>query len=187
MVPVVSFYTVGTPYEDEVKMMESSAREVGIREIITYPVSNKGSWEANCQEKAQVLLRAVADLGRKPFLYVDSDARFKQFPVLIDYVNIDFAAHYFRGRELLSGTLWVNPTVRTVLLLGDWALENRKNPKKWDQRTLQSVLERRAGLINFCRLPPQFTWIHDLSPRVYGNIEPVICHYQASRRYKRRV
>jgi len=190
MIPIVSYYTIGTPYEQEALEMEQSARDVGLRNILVIPVENRGSWEANCQAKPQVLLQAVAALQRHPFFYVDADARFMKMPILSGYLGSkDFGAHYFRGKELLSGTLWVNPTTRTIMLLSDWAIENRKNPKAWDQKVLQTVLERRAGLIEFINLPPEYTWIHDLSARYYGykSIDPIICHYQASRKYKRRV
>jgi len=189
MVPIVSFFTTDTPYEQEAIEMERSARNVGLKNIHIYPISNRGSWEANCQAKSQVLLQAVASLRRRPFFYVDADARFERLPQIAPYLlSSDFGAHMFRGKELLSGTLWVNPTVKTIMLLSDWTIQCRKQPGVWDQKILQQVLKQREGLIDFVDLPPEYTWIHDLSARVYGHRkEVVIKHYQASRRYKRRV
>lgn len=186
MIPVVSFYTVDTPYEQEIMEMEVSANEVGLTEIHLYPVRSKGSWEANCQQKAAVLQQAAEDL-KKPFLYVDADARFQKFPTLLT-LNIqeqyDIAVHYFQGWELLSGTLWINPTPYVKVLLAEWVRYNREQPRAWDQRTLHEAL-RYHDQNRILRLPTEYCYIFDLSPRIYGERSPVIVHYQASRKYKR--
>jgi len=184
MIPVISFYTRNTPYHDEALEMAKSAHDVGHEDVILFPVENKKSWELNCQQKADILIQACAIFG-KPFLYVDSDARFVK-PFDLDILPMyDLGCHYFRGKELLSGTLYINPVARIRHMLELWQKEMKRSPRLWDQKALQSVISYSEVLVY--TLPPEYTWIYDLSPKYYGEREPVIVHYQASRKYRRRV
>lgn len=188
MIPVVGFYTKDTPYYSEAIDMRASAKSVGISEVVLYAVENKGSWERNCQLKAEVLLNAAEELKR-PFLYVDADARFEKPPTLFDihwHGYYDIGIHFFQGAELLTGTIWVNPTLHTKRVLCDWIALCEKMPGTWDQKVLERVLGMQTRF-RVLHLPPEYTWIYDLSQQHYGERSPVIVHYQASRRYKRTV
>lgn len=185
MIPVVSYYTVNTPYADEASKMRDSARAVGLNNVRSVGINSRANWEANCQAKIEVLLNFCKEYD-KPFLYVDVDARFQLYPVLFDscWDAYDLGFHMFRGRELLSGTLWVNPTVNTVRVLKECLEAFRSKPKAWDQKVLQEVLSRHPEVLT-TQLPPEYAFIYDLSRKVYGvDLNPVIIHYQASRKYK---
>jgi hypothetical protein len=190
MISVVGFYTVDTPYEDEAKawissIIESCPPNMGVK---LYPVSSRGSWEKNCALKPEIILQACDDL-KCPFLYVDIDARFKKYPELfdLDWSHYNIGVHYFRNRELLSGTIWVNPVPETINLLQAWKNACMDSPNIWDQRTLSKTLLMH-GNVNILKLPPEYTFIYDLSLTYYGsNISPVILHTQASRKYKRSI
>lgn len=185
MIPVVSFYTRNTPYEQEAFAMRESAYGVGLYDVVLYVVSSKGTWAGNCQQKVTILREAL-DVIKEPFLYVDADARFKSPPVLFQGAWLrcyDIAVHYFKGTELLSGTIWINPTDHTRKLLDDWQESCVNHPKMWDQKVLAQLLEDNHT-IDIYKLPPEYTWIFDLSPKVYGKLDPVIEHYQVSRKYK---
>lgn len=190
MIPIVGFYTINTPYEMEALEMRASAFSVGLSDVNLYRVASTGMWSKNCQQKAEVLLDACQKL-REPFLYVDVDARFVQYPHLFDGLwlqNYDLAVHFYKGSELLTGTMWVNPTQHTYNLLKMWIQENQEHPHEWDQKVLQRTIEGCVNSVDLFKLPPEYTWIFDTSPKVYGpDIEPVIVHYQASRRFKRMV
>ena len=184
MIPIVSFYTIDTPYEQEAQEMKASAEAVGLRDIRLYPVLSKGSWERNCQLKAEIIQQAAHEL-QTPFLYVDSDARFNEYPAMLDYAwDQDIAVHYFKGRELLSGTLWVNPSHETFALLAMWIVLNLEQPRVWDQKTLAQAIQQQPDL-RVLRLPAEYCYIYDLSKQHYGVRNAVITHYQASRKYKR--
>jgi hypothetical protein len=185
MIPVVSFYTRNTPYEQEAFAMRESAYGVGLFEVVLFAINSKGTWASNCQQKVEILQQAL-EVIKGPCLYVDADARFKNRPELLQGAWLrcyDMALHYFKGTELLSGTIWLNSTDHTRKLLEDWKESCTQHPKMWDQRVLAQLLEDNHT-IDIYKLPPEYTWIYDLSPKVYGKSEPVIEHYQASRKYK---
>lgn len=184
MIPIVSFYTIGTPYEQEAQEMKNSAHDVGLTDVRLYPVSSKGSWERNCQQKAEIIQRAAHDLC-KPFLYVDSDARFQEYPHMLEYAwDQDIAIHYFKGKELLSGTIWMNPSHATYALLAMWNVLNIEQPRAWDQKTLHQAIQQQPDL-KVLRLPTEYCYIYDLSKQHYGERQAIVTHYQASRKYKR--
>jgi hypothetical protein len=184
MIPIVSFYTKDTPYDIEVMAMRESAIKVGLTKFYLCGIKSRGSWIANCQAKAEVLL-SYTNVIHEPFLYVDADAIFKQYPTMFEHQwPYDIGFHYFKGEELLSGTIWVNPTHATKALLKSWLAINQHMPTAWDQKTLQRAAQMQSGL-RILHLPPEYTWIFDLSEQQYGHKDPVIVHMQASRKYKR--
>ena len=186
MIPVVGFYTKDSPYKREALAMKVSAHAVGIEEVRLYEVESRGTWERNCQQKAEILLQACNDINQ-PFLYVDADARFNSLPMMgVDWINYDIGVHYFKGVELLTGTIYINPTDRTKKLFNIWIGACKLHRSRWDQRILVDVL-RGDSITNVLSLAPEYTWIFDLSKRYYGDLQPIITHYQASRRYRRGV
>ena len=186
MIPVIGFYTKDSPYQQEALEMKESAHAVGIEDVRLYEVASRGTWERNCQQKAEILLQACKDIG-KPFLYIDADARFNTLPVIgQDWIDYDIGVHHFKGIELLSGTLYINPTERTKRVLVNWVDACKLSVHRWDQRILADIL-RRDDITKVLLLAPEYTWIFDLSKKYYGDLQPIITHYQASRKYKRGV
>src|SRR3990167_5427875 len=169
MIPVVGFYTIDTSYQQEAEAMKASALTVGIEDVYLYPVKSLGTWERNCQQKAEILFQACKDL-RRPFLYVDADARFNQLPSE-DWEAwerwYDIGIHYFRGIEALSGTMYINPTPHTRFLLLNWISLCMDNPRIWDQKLLDNILKINNNT-RIKKLIPEYTWIFDLFPRQYG-------------------
>lgn len=187
MIPVVSFFTKNTPYEQEAEEMKASALDHGVEQVYLYPVDSLGEWTKNCAQKPTVLLQACSDLKR-PFLYLDVDARFKQYPLLFDYdwTHYDIGAHYFKKTELLSGTLYINPTSNTISLLKNWESYCKLKTASWDQRMLEKAVQTYYGKKRIWELPPEYVFIYDHSKRQYPYVKnPVIIHYQASRKYKK--
>jgi hypothetical protein len=185
MVPVVGYYTIGTPYEKESELMEQSAYQFGVEKVYLKGIPDKGKWELNCGQKPEILL-AFAHMLKRPFLYVDVDARFKRYPDILDldWSHYGIGVHFFKGKELLSGTIWINPTPQILGLLELWKQECDLHPGQWDQKVLQRILTAEYPVF---KLPPEYAFIYDLSRRYYGkDINPVIEHYQASRKYRRR-
>lgn len=174
---VISYYTEGSAYKEESLRLKDSLLRLGIEHQIC-EVPNRGSWQANTQYKAQFILEKVEQTQR-PVLYVDADAMFEQYPALLDDFPHDFACHYRDGKELLSGTLYFGGGDLSRTILREWIDENERNKNLWDQRNLQTVLWRMGGKHDL--LPAQYCCIFDLMAHV---LDPVILHFQASRRLK---
>jgi hypothetical protein len=176
----IAFYTKDTPYEEEAKKLVQSAKKFGISvETASFP--NQGEWVKNAALKPTFILGMMEKyLNQEWFLYVDVDARFRQYPSLFDTFVGDLGVHYRRGKELLSGTIFIRNTLEMRAFVSSWISHQRKNPKVWDQKTLQYCVE--YSTIKVVDLPAGYTQIFDSMSR-HG--QPVIEHMQASRRYRK--
>ena len=177
----VAFYTLDSPYEVEIGELRRTCKEHGL-ELLTKGYEVRGTWVQNAGIKPEFLL-SVLEEYKCDILYVDADARIRQKPDF-SFVDGDIAVHYRRGKELLSGTIFLRYTECTLLALREWVCMQQKTPGEWDQRVFQSVLAALTGkgMVKVTNLPPQYTQIFD---RMAHNGEPVIEHMQASRRYKK--
>ncbi len=185
---IVSYYTRNTGYEKEVNRLELSIRRFGL-ECDIQCIDSLGSWIANVQYKPTFIAQML-EKHKRPVLYLDADAAIIEYPELLDDYGegVDLALHY-RSRpgrpELLSGTIWVNHTPAGIDIIKRWINENQAYPAMWDQRTLDAVLKRGEwkGVVD--HLPAAYCCIYDTMAREVP--DPVIEHYQASRRLKREV
>jgi hypothetical protein len=157
-----------------------SLDKLGLKhEVTEFP--SKGSWVSNCNYKAQYIQDMWTKHGK--VVWIDADAEVKEDPALFEFIDYDIGYHLFKDKEVLSGTLFFNDTQGACDILDAWVKENSKHSSVWDQKNLATVLktvEHKEFL-----LPPEYCWIFDLSRKHYGNLKPVIEHYQASRRLKK--
>ncbi|MEM9023252.1 MAG: hypothetical protein AAGB22_05905 [Bacteroidota bacterium] len=175
-------YTANTPYEEEVQGLIQSVRQWGLKHHIR-PFAHQGSWEKNCQHKA-VFLRETLDRYSDNVVWLDADARIVDTPALFNTLEADFAFHYLALRnEVLSGTLFLRNNARVRALVDHWIRVNHTN-RAWDQRNLQQILPKHPDL-RVEHLPADYCKVFDLEAQVAAN--PVIVHYQASRRFRRQV
>lgn len=192
---VISFYTLKTLYQLEVQNLIASCKQFDLEAEIE-GVKSFGSWELNCAYKPFFILGKLQELKR-PVLWVDADAVFVQRPIWEDYFNADLAVRietslpYTHPSKVMSGTLYVNYTPEAMGVLRDWIAECQKqltdlNRKEefWDQIALRNVLQRQTAA-KIHPLPPAYVKIFD-HPSDPQN-EPIITHYQASRRLKKTV
>ncbi|MEO1585436.1 MAG: class I SAM-dependent methyltransferase [Planctomycetota bacterium] len=182
---VVSFYTKGTPYEDEVAGLRESCERLGLDHQIT-GVEPAGSWERNCAMKA-AFIRAEADRMDRPVLWVDADAVVRRPPVVLAGAEMDFAVHKSHGWQFGSGTCYFNRTPLARMVLDRWAELCESRPEIWDQIHLDAAWEMVSARhpLRTCWLPASYTKIFDLEAAHAD--EPVIEHFQASRRFKEAV
>jgi hypothetical protein len=179
---LVSFYTEKTPYENEVKNLIASVSRFNVPSRIE-GVKSLGSWEKNCQYKANYILDAMQQLDTD-IVWVDADAVLIKYPSLFDQLDCDIAYYYMEHRrELLSGTLFIRNNEKMKDMVSKWIELNRTN-YKWDQKNLQQLVEADTGLRKEV-LPAEYCKIYD--NKLQSVSEPVIMHYQASRRFKRAV
>ena len=194
---IVSFYTIGTPYESEADKLRASLQALHIDYFDILGCPNRGSWDLNTKWKPAVILRAL-NIYSEPVLYVDADATFLEEPELSAYADCDIAAHVMdkaywgqdisrRRYSLMSGTLYVANTDAARSLLLAWQNENRLEPMKWDQHNLEAVIgfdpqtREIKGPYRFAELPVEYCAI---DRTMKGIDRAVIRHHQASRRLK---
>lgn len=175
----ISYYTRGTPYEEEVKNLIGSLKKFNLTYVV-YPTESVGSWCGNCALKPSILLRALNDYPNEDsIVYLDADAIILKPPELFKHIQSDIAVHYKNGSELLSGTIFLRNTIATRKLLENWI--RHQTSDVWDQKVLQEVIK--TGNVSMSELPKEYVHIFDDNPTQ----DTVIIHNQASRRFKRAV
>lgn len=189
----VTFYTKGTGYEQEVKKLRASAESLGVP-LDEYAYPSRGSWRKNLNYKSYCILEAMKDRPGTDIVFIDADAVIRQWPILFDGLSVaqtyDIAFHRFKqsrldpGKELLSGTLWIANTAVGREIVTEWHREATRTPAIRHQRALDRVLQAKCRGARQFVLPIEYTAIFD-HPAVRGKVEPVIEHFQASRRLRR--
>ena len=196
---IISYYTKGTGYEQEIKNLEASLKIYGLPyHIFRYePV---GTWRGNLNFKSECILRAMDMFPGTDIVFVDADAVVRQYPVLFDELSrthsFDLSAHFFKYRpesgdadELLSGTLWIQNGQMGRRLVEKWhEVGLARTADTRHQLCLKMAIaeiEKGGEKVRVYRHPFAYTCIYDY-PQAY-KIEPVIEHFQASRRLRREV
>ncbi len=186
----VSYYTTGTGYEAEAEELMRTLEEHRLPYHIAGVPPQSWTWARATQYKAELIRDMQRAHPLRPIVWLDADARVLRRPRLFEWIDCHFAAHWFKNRELVSGTLYFAPGDKTRLLVDNWIERNQSQPDRRyaDQRNLKDVVFSTRGL-RIVNLPPEYTWIdagggNDLSERAYGARLPVILQVQASRRLK---
>jgi len=184
---VIGCYTAGDYAIEAEERLLASVRALDLpHDVREY--QSRGSWVKNgfaCQTFLRQMHDEMPDVN---FLFLDVDAVVRSDPwPFLRTLKCDAAAHYFRGKELLTGTLYLPAGPNRRRLLDEWIKLNELHPGQWDQINAQkSVLchGNPHGFV-FADLPAEYCCIFDLQRRVTPNIIPVIEHFQASRRLRR--
>jgi hypothetical protein len=179
---VIAYYTADTPYREEARMLEATLDALRLPYMIrAYP--SRGSWELNCGIKPEF----IGDMQRlhpaKDLLYVDVDARFHSVPEF-PWPG-DVGRRVFRGAETLSGTLYFRATAGARRAVELWRQEQERFPVRWDQVSLACALAYDPAPCSVFDLPVNYVRIFGLDAGEPG--DPVIMHYQASRRLKNQI
>lgn len=190
---VVGYYTLNTPYEQEAQKLINSCRNLGLEYDIV-GVDNMNNWQANTRHKAKFMLDMLIKHPEKRLLYVDCDAVIHSMPVLFNDYSADIAVRYqdfsYKKNECLSGTIYMENNLKTRRLCEKWIEANASgNQNILEQVNLGSVIEEMSAAegLTFKNLPPEYTFIFDSMRRIYPTAEPVIEHFQASRRFKNKL
>lgn len=184
---MITFFTRGTGYEKEVEKLLGSANANKIS-LHQYSFESAGSWRQNLNFKSECIKKSMTDFPDKDIVFVDADAIIRSYPQLFDHLStrprqFDIAAQFFQWRreskvELLSGTLWIANNDRGREIVDRWHKEGIEHPEKRHQQCLQDIVN---GYLIY-HLPFSYTAIFDAPQR--KTIEPVIEHFQASRKYR---
>ena len=180
---VVSYYTKGTAYEEQVKHLRVTLRRFNLDNDIV-GIADKGSWHKNTYYKARFIQRMMRKHPDRSILYVDADAKVRMNPMLFNNFKYDFACHFHSPKkELLSGTLYFGNTKGARYLVRKWIEEDELHTKThMPQRNLRAVFDREKKNIKWKELPVEYCMIYDSRSRYRTN--PIIEHFQLSRQYK---
>ena len=172
--------TACTPdYRQYATRLARSCQRFGL-ELDLYPLSDAGSWVANCAQKPEVIFKAMIASDR-PVVWLDADAEVMQEPTLLYETSLEFAIHR-RTNHLGfgSGTVYFGKAALGLVAL--WCQLQRRNPEWWDQKALRVAWEE----LDAHAMAPSTMW---LPPEYLQKIdEPegaVILHHQASRFHNR--
>ena len=187
---IVSFYT--PEYEKEAERFEKSVRRFGFEtDIIRIP--KRGTWLKTIYWRANFLLEML-EKHRRDIVWIDCDAEMCQYPELFDDFDADFGIHHAlwvdREDEYLGGTMYFKYSPQTLEFMKLWIRMNDQFPNevlsqhvlkkailKFSKETWKSV----GCKLLMRNLPPTYCQIFDLMENAG---KPVICHYQASRKYR---
>lgn len=196
-VVVISFYTLNTPYEQEVLNLIESCENHGIKTCIEGRVS-QSSWERNCAMKPFYILEKLEELKR-PVFWVDADAVFLKEPVFAPFLDYDISVRINdfltddHSSKVISNSIFVNYTLEGLNMIRAWCEECRSQLSKkdrvfefWDQVALRDVVLA-AKNAKIRPMPLGYAKIFDIDLFLIENQEVFIEHYQASRRFKRSI
>jgi hypothetical protein len=171
---IISGYTIGTPYEQEIQYLIESMKKFNFSCDHIVPYNNQGTWEKNCQYKAIIIKEKLKELN-KPVLWLDADAVILKDPVIFEKIKEDIACAFWYG--VVSSTLYIKNNDNTKIVIDEWITLNEKKPKEWDQRTLTEVLKDKT--ISIKKLSHSYCKIDYFKAN-----DPFIIQNQASRRFK---
>ena len=171
----ISYYTPN--YEQQANRLRESLDGLALPYTIE-AIDNLGSWDKNTHYKPEFILKHL--ISSDAVVWTDADSVVRENPILFDSLDCDIAFHRFKGKELLSGTVYFRNTAATIRLLLRWMAINLDNPEIFDQKNLDQAISEIEDL-KIAELPPEYCFIFDLSREYYGGRKPVIEHFQASR------
>jgi len=185
---IVSYYTKGTAYKEEAEGLQESLDKLALPYHIQ-EVPNFKDWNKNTHYKAFFIRQMMERFWDQDIVWLDADARVYKHPKLFDELDCDIACHYrdwqHGNDELLSGTLFLKNIPRVKAIVKEWISVNNKRKTTWEQRNLQRVINRNAPILHVVKLPVEYCCIFDDKRR--SKIDPVIEHFQVSRKLRREV
>lgn len=114
---VISPFTLGTPYETEIKEMQASLVEHDVPHII-YGYDSLGSWRKNCNATVVIILEALLENPEYNIVWIDADAIVHEYPELFETLTCDIGAYkrlnssaYIRGHKCKKGYHWETGTL----------------------------------------------------------------------------
>jgi len=194
MFRIVSFFTIGTPYEQEIDALRKSLIDLGISSDIR-GVPSLGSWDLNTKMKPIFIKEMLSKYPNENIVWLDADSVVLKYPHIFDEIDTDVAFYYkttgptadrFKGKELISATMFFANTLMSEILLAMWIEEEHKpeqpETQLIEQRALQRVVfrwkEETSGTLTY--LPQSYCRIFDAEED-----HRVIVQNQASRRFGR--
>ena len=187
---ICTFYSVDNGYKKYYdKYLEPSLKQFKLPYYAFEILRENKEWEMVGQEKPFFILEVMKLYPNRDVVWLDSDAKVENMPILFLNISKDFAAHYLK-KNLCSGTLYFKNSEIGKQILNDWILENNRiNSKKppvaktslWDQKTLHTTIDAKYKMNTFI-LPIEYLGIFDHN--MIKGLTIIISHHQASRELK---
>ncbi len=180
---VVAYYTRDTGYEAEVRNLVASLEQFKLPYDIV-GIKNQGSWQRNTHYKPYFIRQMLFKHFPKDIVYVDADAIFKSHPHVFDSFTWDIGFVYHpSSKEVLSGTLYLSNNPEGYRVIETWQRLCYRNQDSVEQALFHLALIENKFLLKAMNLPLSYCKIFD-DPTI---ADPVIEHYQASRRFRNEV
>jgi len=176
---IICFYTLDNIYSEEVKRLQKTIDLFNLDYYIE-GLPSLGDWKQATDYKATFIQRALRRVTT-PVVFVDADGEFVDYPLLFDTLTCDIAAFVNHINNLLSGTLYLANNNKVKNLVDRWITHNGKNKTLFEQSILQSEI-RSSKNLDFKTLPIGYCQIYNYK---FRDDNPVIIHWQASRRTKK--
>ena len=180
---VVAFYTLETPYEQEVEKLRASLLKIPELKYDIVGLMPSTSWAANTAMKPVFIQDMMRKYPTKDILYIDADAVVHKYPEYFDTFDGDIGAHRLGDKEYLTGTIYIKNNDSAKLFMDAWVKLQAQNPTMRDGTTFHRLIDAYEN-INFVNTPANYTQIFDLMKDAG---EPIIEHFQASRRLRNQV
>jgi len=181
---ITSFYTKGNGYEKQAQFLIDTIRRFNFDYDIQ-GIEDRGSWRKNVYYKPIFIKKMLNKYPNRSIVFVDADAKIRKNPVLFNNYDCDLAFHLRGGKELLSGTLYFGNTKGSHFIVDKWIEQDEKYTNThMPQRNLAAVFNKNKDKIKWKTLPVEYCMIFDSRSRHSRN--PVIEHFQFSRKYKER-
>ena len=191
---VIAYYTTWNGYDKEAERLSKSLKRFELEsDILSLSRDYLPSWNDAVSYKPRFILEAF-DHSKEfdGYLYVDADAQFVGKPDFSIFETCDLSFHKFKRcistpTEFLTGTMYFANVPRVKEFIQLWAQETipYKHTDTPEQHGLKDAMQKMPSM-NVLDLPPEWVWIFDDFPKIYGKDRcPIIKHYQASRRLRR--
>lgn len=175
---IISYYT--PKYAKVAENLTASLERLTMPYLVK-AIDDQGSWDKNCHYKPKFILEQL--INEDAVVWTDADSVVNAEPLLFYDLDCDIAFHRFKGKELLSGTVYFKNTEKIIRLLDKWIELNDFYSHQFDQKNLDLAVSCIENL-KIYELPPEYVCIYDLSRHYYGGMNPVIEHFQASRQHR---
>ena len=184
---LINYYTKDTEYESQSNSLRESLKAFD-EPLKSYPTTNLGSWELNCAQKSYIIGLALEETQDDIF-YIDSDCIFLQKPNWEEFKDIDvpsfliiqFEHESKKYWELISCAIYFPNNKLSKEVIRAWKTTQEKYPYRWDQHTLQAVVDQNK--IPFVPLPRRWC-----VTRHMGEVEdPIVIHNSISNQLKDKI
>lgn len=186
---IVSFYTIGTEYEQMAAELKTNLSAYGFSyDIVGLP--SQETWQQNCAMKPLFLLKKLKQYNM-PLLWIDVDAVVLK-PFVIDFhcdiaLRINESLDWTHASKVMTGTIYLRPSEECFTLLESWNT-NTQNALKvesdvWDQITLRDTLIKSKAKVQ--ALDKSYCTIYEELFGLKEREKPHIMHFQASRALKK--
>jgi len=197
-VKIVSFFTAGDYQKEAERLAESFARFSLNAYVVQYPAM---SWKEAVMRKPAFFLNMLSvHSDYSGILWTDADSEFMKIPDVSIFADADLGIHSWKrtpqgDTEYLTGTMYLANKPLVKSFLEEWVEATKRfdGGHTPEQQSLRLLLEtgKWNERLKIVDPGPEWVWIFDdFEDRYNRNVpkelkrQPVVKHYQASRRLK---